>query len=342
MFYGPRKVIIEELERPAPQEGEIIVKVAASNICGTDLRAWQRGHTLMKPPIVIGHEYSGIVDELGKHVSKFEVGDRIVGSNSSPCMTCAMCRAGSLTLCEKIPENLLGFSLPGSYAEYCRIPAHIVNRNVYRIPRNISPEEIACSEPLAAVIHALDKVSIKKGQTKAAIVGGGATGLMFLQLLKERGAYVVLIDANPERIKMAESFGSDSSIQVRDQDGLAAVLKQATKGEGPDIVVEATGTKESWENSFRSVRDGGQVLLFGGCAKGTTVAFDAGKLHYREISMVGSFHHEPSSFKRAIEAISERKVRVKELISSRLPLTKINEALRLMEKKEALKVAVMP
>ncbi len=331
---------VERIARPAAGEGELVIRVLVSNTCGTDLRAWQRGHPLMRPPIVIGHEYCGVVKEVGKDVKKFNEGDMIVGSNSCPCMKCAMCKIGSLTLCEQIPNNLIGFSLPGSFSEYLRVPAHIVRGNTYHAPKGVSTEEVACSEPLAAVIHALDKVSVKRGM-KVAIIGAGAIGLMFLQLLKGMAAYVVMTDGSLGRLKIAEGFGADKVVEVT-QDGVVAPLKQATNGLGPDLVIEATGTKEGWENAFRAVRNGGMVLLFGGCARGTLVSFDATKLHYREITVMGAFHHEPGAFVRAIDAVSKATVSVKELITSKLSLLQINHAYEMMEKKEALKVAISP
>lgn len=340
VFYGPRNVKIEEIGLPKAGEGELVIRILVSNVCGTDLRTWQGGHPLMRPPVVIGHEYYGIVKEVGRGVKEFRAGDEIVGSNSCPCMKCVMCNTGSLTLCEEIPKNLIGFSIPGSHAEYMRVPAHIVKGNIYHAPKGVAGEEIACSEPLAAAIHALDKLSIKEGM-RVAVLGSGALGLMFLQLLKRTGVYVVMTDGMVGRLKIAERLGADKVIEVT-QGSVVTPLKEATDGLGPDLVIEATGTKQAWENAFRAARDGGKVLLFGGCPGGTQVSFDATKLHYREITILGSFHHEPREFRKAIDAISKGTIRVKDLISLKLPLSQIGDAFEMMEKKEALKVAISP
>ncbi len=316
----------------------MVIRVLASNMCGTDLKTFVRGHPLMKAPMTMGHEYCGVVSAIGSAVERFRRGERVVASNSAPCGSCPYCKRGALTLCERIPQSLIGFSAPGSYAQYLKIPRLIVSRNAYRAPSSVSPEEMACAEPLAAAIHALDKVKVRRG-TQAVIIGSGALGLMLMQLLKARHARVTMTNRSEGRLRVAERLGADEVIQVYGSDLVAKVRKSANVG--PDLVVEAVGKKETWEDAFRIVRDGGQVLFFGGCAAGTLVSFDAGKMHYREVSTFGSFHHEPAAFNRAIRAIASGEVKVRPLLTHRLQLGEIREGFELMERREALKVTVM-
>jgi len=323
---------------PSAGPGELVLEVQASNMCGTDLKTFVRGHPLIRPPMTMGHEYSGVVKEAGSG-AKFRKGDRVVASNSFPCGECLMCRRGSYSLCVSIKDSLIGFSIPGSYSKYILLPRSIALGNAYRFVR-ASPAEIACAEPLAAVIHSLDRVQVKRGD-KIAIVGAGAVGLMFLQLLNLRGAHVIICNRSEGRLAIAEKLGAEAVVQVTDDD-LANKLRESTGGLGADVVVEAVGRRETWEAAFKATREGGSVLQFGGCAAGTVVSFDAGKIHYGETTIIGSFHHEPSSFRRAVLAIESGKVKVTPLLTHRLKLEEIEDAFDLMERREALKVAVLP
>lgn len=337
-FYGPRDVRVEEVAVPEPGPGELLLKVLSSDMCGTDLKTYLRGHPLMHPPMTMGHEYSGVVEVAGRG-SRFRHGDMVVASNSCPCMTCDMCKRGSYSICTRIKEGLLGFSIPGSHAEYLLVPRNIAEKNAYRFRRS-KPEEMACAEPLASVTHALDRVGIRKGE-RVAVVGAGALGLMFLQLLKLKGAWVVTADRSEGRLAVAEKLGADEVIQVEDED-VAEKVRRATGGLGADLVVEAVGGRETWESSFRATRDGGRVLQFGGCASGTQVTFDAGKIHYGETTVVGSFHHEPGAFRRATRAIETGRVKVSPLITHRISIEEITTGFELLERREAMKVTIKP
>jgi L-iditol 2-dehydrogenase len=337
-FYGPRDVRVEEVEDPVPAQGQLVIEVLASDMCGTDLKAYLRGHPLIKPPMTIGHEYCGIVTEAGEG-SRYRKGDRVVASNSCPCMNCDLCKRGSYTICTSIKDQLVGFSFPGSYSSHMLVPEAIAQRNTYTFSRS-SPEEIACAEPLAAAIHAVDRVVVSPGD-KVAVVGAGALGLMLLQVLKSKEAYVLVANRSGGRLDLASKLGADEVLQVTDET-LVERIRGATGGKGADLVVEAVGRSDTWIGSFGATRDGGQALMFGGCASGTQVPFDSGKLHYGETNIVGSFHHEPSSFRRAVEGIESGRIRVSPFITRRMKLEEIVDAFGLMERREAMKVAIVP
>jgi L-iditol 2-dehydrogenase len=339
-YFAPRDVRLEELSEPEPRKDEVVLKVLASNMCGTDLKAYQRGHPLMKPPMTMGHEYAGLVSSVGSSVTRFKRGDRVVASNSAPCGQCGMCKKGSFTLCDVTQRELLGFSIPGSYAEFVRLPGRIVRKNAYKFSSSTPAAEIACAEPLAAVIHALDRAKPRMGSW-AAVIGSGALGLMFLQLLKNAGLNVIMVNRSVGRLEIAERLGADQIVEA-DESNLVDSVRSATGGLGADLVVEAVGKKETWESAFRAARNGGGVLLFGGCAAGTNVSFEAQKMHYGETNLIGSFHHEPSAFRRAVKHIESGRVKVKPLLSARMKLQDIQSAFQKMEKREALKITVVP
>ncbi len=339
-YFAPRDVRLEEVTDPVARKNEVVLKVLASNMCGTDLKAYQRGHPLMKPPITMGHEFAGVVSSVGSNVSRFKRGDRVVASNSAPCGRCGMCRRGSFTLCEVTQRELLGFSIPGSYAEFVRLPGRIVRKNAFKFSSPTSAAEIACAEPLAAVIHALDRVKLRRGSW-AAVIGSGALGLMFLQLLKQEGLHVVVVNRSSGRLDVAETLGADRVVEA-DESRLVDLVRGSTNGMGADLVVEAVGKRETWQSAFRAARNGGDVILFGGCAAGTEVTFEAQKMHYGETNLIGSFHHEPSAFRRAVRNIESGRVRMKPLLSARMRLEEIEEAFQRMERREALKITVVP
>jgi L-iditol 2-dehydrogenase len=251
-----------------------------------------------------------------------------------------MCWRGSFSLCDVTQRELIGFSIPGSYAEFVRIPGRIVRKNAYKFSSSTPAAEIACAEPLAAVIHALDRVKPIRG-SRVAVIGSGALGLMFLQLLKHAGLYVVMVNRSTGRLGVAERLGADRIIQA-DESNLADLVRGATDGLGADLVVEAVGRKETWESAFRATRNGGEVLLFGGCAAGTMVSFDAQKIHYGETNLIGSFHHEPSAFRRAVRYIESGRVKMKPLLDARMKLQDIQDAFQRMERREVLKIALVP
>ncbi len=337
VFHGTRDVRVEDVNKPYTRKGEVVLEVLASNMCGTDLKTYQRGHPLIKEGTVMGHEYAGIVvDSMNP---KFKKGDRVVGSNSAPCMKCYLCRKGSYSLCPEIKKTLVGFTVNGSHAEMICVPSNIAERNMYTF-RSSKPEHIACAEPLASVIHGISKLDLKGDET-VAIIGAGAIGLMFLQVLKTLGARVIVANRSEGRLEIASKLGADLLLKVQ-EDNTEKEIRNATEGMGADIVIEAVGKKETWERSLGAAREGGKVLLFGGCARGTFVSFEAEMVHYGERQLIGSFHHEPESFKKAVELIERGKVKMENIVDRKIRLDEISEGFRMMEEREALKVSINP
>ena len=202
-YYGPQNIKYEEVMVKPPQEGEVVVKVMSALTCGTDVKTFRRGHPVLikSVPSGFGHEFAGIVEKVGKGVENVKVGDRVVAANSAPCGKCFYCRHEEFNLCENL--DLLN----GAYAEYITVPARIVEKNMLVLPDNLSFDKAAFCEPLANVVHGVERTGIKAGQT-VGIIGIGPIGLMFARLAKLKGANVIVAGRNPIKLKAAEDFSA--------------------------------------------------------------------------------------------------------------------------------------
>jgi L-iditol 2-dehydrogenase len=340
MFYAPMDVRLEERPIAAPGPGEALIKVATATTCGTDVKAYKRGHPLLfrQTPAGFGHEVAGIVAATGPGVTQCREGDAVAVANSAPCMTCFYCRRGQYSLC----ENLL--LLNGAFAEYLLVPERIVRLNLYSIPSETSFAAAALAEPLACAIHGIDACAIVPDDT-VAIIGSGPLGLLLAATAKLRGARVIITGHGGERLALANHFGADvvidtSAMPVQTQ---CAAVRAHTDGQrGADIVIEAVGTPETWEMAAHTARPGGLVNLFGGCASGTSVTFETYPVHYGELTIKGVFHHTPAYFAQALHLITSHSIDVEALITARMPLTSLQEAFDLLLRKQGIKYALIP
>jgi L-iditol 2-dehydrogenase len=338
-FYAPGDLRVEDIEVPKIDEDELLIRNHVALTCGTDLKMFLRGHRLAIPPLVIGHEFAGTVEKAGDGVQGFRKGMRVVAANSAPCMSCYFCRIGKPNLCDRLDEVLVGFSSPGAYAEYVRLPSRIVKQNTYEIPKSLSFEEAAFLEPLACVVHGIELSNISRGDI-VFVLGAGPIGLMHVQLARVRGAgKVVVTDVSPERLRRATQLGADQAVASGD---VVGQLKTLTGNRGADVTIEAVGKPETWETAIRTTRKGGTTVLFGGCPAGTTASIDTSMVHYGELTLRGVFHHTPSDVRNALELISTGQVRVAPLITHRMRLAETEAALRLMQNGAAIKVAIRP
>ncbi len=338
-FYAPGDLRVEEVDVPNIGRGELLIRNHVALTCGTDLKMFLRGHRLAIPPLTIGHEFAGTVEKVGEEVEGFEEGMRVVAANSAPCMSCYYCRIGKPNLCDRLDEVLIGFSSPGAYAEYVRLPARIVKQNTYEIPKDISFEAAAFVEPLACVVHGIELSNIK-ARDLVFVIGAGPIGLLHVQLAKVRGAgTVVVADASPERLQRAAQLGADKTVTSSDT---VSQVRALTGNRGADVTIEAVGKPETWELAVRATRKGGTTVLFGGCPAGSTASIDTGTVHYGELTLKGVFHHTPSDVRESLRLISTGQVKVASLVTHRMKLTEVEAALRLMQKGAAIKVAITP
>ncbi|HUW95679.1 MAG TPA: zinc-binding dehydrogenase [Anaerolineae bacterium] len=336
VYLGPGELSYQEVETPQVGPGELLVKTRAALTCGTDVKTFRRGHHLMKPPMLFGHEFAGDVAEVGEGVTGFAEGMRVVAANSAPCNECYFCQHGRHNLCESILFNW------GAFAEYVRVPARIVNTNLYEIPSNLRYEEAALLEPLACVVLGNEAASISPGDTVVIAGGGGPIGLMHLQLARHNGArQAVVIDLKDSRLQLAEELGATHTINPACEDPVQGV-KGLTEGRGADVVIETAGVPEVWQLSLQVVRNGGTAVMFGGCPGGCQVSVDTDRVHYGELTIKGVFHHTPKTVARALQLLSDRVVKADSLITGRVPLKDTQLALEKVISGEAIKMAIIP
>lgn len=338
ILYGVKDLRIQDIDKPRIGYGELLVNVKAATTCGTDLKIYQRGYVegVIKLPTVFGHEWAGDVVEVGEGVTWLKKGMRVRAGNSSPCLRCYMCQRGKFNLCEDM------MWLWGAYAEYIKVPQRIVMLNTQVIPEHVTYEEAAVTEPLACVLHGVEKARVKLGDT-VAIIGAGPIGLLHLLTVRRMGAAKVIIsDTVDERLHLAEILGADDIINAKQEDTVEKT-KKLTGGYGADVVIEAIGLPATWEQALKMVRKGGTVLEFGGCPPGTEIKVSTEQLHYGETTVLGAFHTTPTHFKKALNLIVSGTINVKPLITSRMKLDNIKDAFEtLTTSKTDIKIAIQP
>jgi len=338
-YWGPGDIRFEEVSIKPLNEGEVLVKVESALTCGTDVKTFRRGHPVLikQIPSGFGHEFSGVVAQLGKNVEGFEIGDRVVAANSAPCGKCFYCKKEEFNLCENL--DLLN----GAYAEYITVPARIVKKNMLKLPEGLSFDRAAFCEPLANVVHGVERTEIKAGQT-VGIIGIGPIGLMFAKLAKLKGATVIAAGRNPEKLRLAEDFaGVDEVIDLNKYPNPEKIFLSFTEeGKGLDVAIECVGLPAIWERMFSLVRPGGTVHFFGGCKSGSTVTFDTTKMHYNDIKMMSVFHHTPKYFRQALELIASGQVPVEKLITETISLKDVEDAMQKHIEGDAIKFLVKP
>ncbi|MCD5390412.1 zinc-binding dehydrogenase [candidate division NPL-UPA2 bacterium] len=325
---------------PVPEVGpvEVLVRIKAALTCGTDAKVYLRGGhpRMIKPPAVFGHEFSGVITKVGNGVDYFKEGMRVVAANSAPCNRCFYCKLGRQSLC----ENLLFIN--GAYAEYVKIPEPIVRQNLLEIPEGVSFKEAALVEPLACALHGVEESRMRLGDT-VVINGAGPMGLLFTQLAKLKGTRVIVADKKEDRLSLARVCRADRVVNVSEvNDPVKAVRELAEDGRGVDVAVEAVGIPEVWEATIAMARKGGSVVLFGGCAPGTSIKLDTKVFHYGELTLTGVFHHTPAYVKKALDLIVGRAINASPLITQELPLSQLPRALEMIVNKQGMKTAIIP
>ncbi|MBQ3310759.1 alcohol dehydrogenase catalytic domain-containing protein [bacterium] len=324
-FYAPQDIRYEDVEITPPKAGEVVVQIKAALTCGTDVKTYRRGHPVLikKVPSGFGHEFSGVIYQLGKGVENFNVGDRVVAANSAPCGKCFYCKHEEYNLCENL--DLLN----GAYAEYITVPARIVSKNLLKIPNHLSFEQAAFCEPLANVVHGVDRTDIKPNQS-IGIIGIGPIGLMFARLAKLKGARVIVAGRNELKLKLAKEFAHvDEIIDLKKYPNPEAIFRNfSDENKGLDIAVECVGLPEIWERIYSCVRPGGTVHFFGGCKSGSTINLDTTKMHYGDIKLISVFHHTPQYFREALKLIASGEIEVEKLITERLSLQDVEYAMK--------------
>ncbi len=331
---APGKIELRDVPVPEPGEGEVLVRVSSALTCGTDMKAYIRGHSLIPMPGPFGHEYSGVIAKAGKGVGVFKEGDSIMGVHSAPCQTCQYCKKGLENLCEKI----MGQKVLGAFAEYILLPAPIVSQNLFHKPQNISFDEAALLEPFSCVIHPYSRLRLNEIDT-AVVIGAGPIGLMHLAYMKTKGIKVIVSDYFDDRLAIAEKMGADRTVIPHN---IAETIAEETDNTGADLIVECTGQIKAWENSLNFVRRGGTIVFFGGCPAGTLASHDTYRIHYDELTLLGSFHYTPQDVKDAYHILAYKLVDLSLLVTGKFLLKEIEKAFSLLKEGKGIKYALKP
>lgn len=338
VLYGKEHVEIEKVEVPALGDGDVLVRVRAALTCGTDVKVFRRGYhaRMIVPPALFGHELAGDIVAVGAGVKGFKAGQRVVAANSAPCGECFYCKKNNENLCENLLFN------NGAYAEFIRIPSRIVERNMYEIPGHVAYLDAALVEPLACVIRGIDETRVKAGDT-VVVIGVGPIGLMFVRLLNLRGCKVIAIGRRRPQLDRAAKLGAQVTLSILEEKDIVAAVRRETNGYGADVVMEAVGTTETWQQAVSMLRRGGVVNFFGGCPADTQVKLDTQLMHYSEITCTASFHHTPAHVSKALEAVVAGYITAYDFVTGEEPLSNLNEVLsHQLHKNGAVKTAIIP
>jgi L-iditol 2-dehydrogenase len=305
-LYGPGDLRVEDVPRPEPGPGDVLVEVELALTDGTDLKTFRRGHPLLarQSPAPFGHEFCGIVD-----------GRRVVAANSAPCGACDGCTRGEQCL------DLV--FLGGAYAEVIVVPARIAEVNLHPVPRTVAPEVAAMVEPLACCLRGVERAGVRAGDA-VAILGAGPIGLMLATCVADAGGWPTIVGGRPERQELADAFGAETG-----------------DGRGADVVIEAAGTEDAWRAAIELVRSGGTVLFFGGLPREAAPAVDAYRVHYEELTLRGSFHHTPATVRAALAFLASAAYPWERLVTHRVGLEGL-PALFADPPRDLLKAAVVP
>ncbi len=296
LLHGPGDLRVEDVDDPSPGPGEVVLRIAAAASCGTDVKSVLRGHPSIKAyPARLGHEFAGVVEAVGPGVEHVAPGDEVFCGNSAPCGVCAQCRRGRESLCEDL------LYLLGGFAEKVLVPERVARVNLHRLPDGLSLELAPLAEPLACAVHALDGVGIEPA---VAILGGGSLGLMLCGLAASAGGAPIVLDPHEERLEAARRFGAAHTVQATRGEADVEAVRELTGGRGAWLVIEAVGRPEAWELAVAMAAPGGTVNLFGGCARDSTFTVPTARVHYEEITLLGTYHHTPAYLARALEVLA--------------------------------------
>jgi L-iditol 2-dehydrogenase len=336
VYYSNRDVRLEEMPVPQIGPGEVLMRVEASGICGTDLLEWYR---LNKAPLVLGHEVAGVITAVGEGVKRHKVGERICAAHHVPCNTCHYCLGGHHTVCDTLRRTNFD---PGGFAEYVRLPRINVEQGIFPLPEGMSFEEATFVEPLACVLRGQRLARLQPRQT-ALVMGCGVAGLLHIQLARATGAgYIMATDIVDYRLEAARRLGADAAVRAGDY--TAAGLREAAGGRLADLVVVCSGATPAIRQALESVERGGTVLFFAPTEPGVSIPISVNDLFWRsEITLTSSYGGSPADYAAALELIQAGRIRVRDMITHRLGLAETGLGFQLVARaRDSLKVIIEP
>jgi 2-desacetyl-2-hydroxyethyl bacteriochlorophyllide A dehydrogenase len=326
---GSFGVVMKDLRPLAVNE--VLVRVEACGICGTDLHIVE-GSSRSTPPVVLGHEYAGIVEDQGKCLD-IAAGTKVAIDPNISCGTCFYCRRGLVHLCANL--RALGVDIDGGMAEFCIVP----KGQLHVLPQGMTAEAGALIEPLSCAVHGLDRAQIRSGDS-VVILGGGTVGLIMLQLIKKAGAAnVIIVEPLEHKRLLARRLGAETVLDPA-QDDINERVRQET-GEGADVVIECAGTRATMQLSLQLVRRGGIVEFFGVCPIGVTIPVEPNVVYFKELTIVGSYVN-PHTFTRAAVLLNSGIVKTDALMIGHFPLDGVHDAFAALREGTTLKSIIHP
>lgn len=340
VFEGPNKMGLKDVPLPELEKGDVLLKVAACLICGTDVRIYKGKKTKdVRRPSILGHEFSGTIIKTGGEIKGFKEGDKISVAPVLPCLTCYNCKHGQENVC--LNRTAFGYEYNGAFAEYVRVPqAAFKSGNVYHIPENVSLEKIALAEPLACCINGQGNSPIKLGDA-VLIMGAGPIGLMHMVLAKNSGARVIVSEPNSKRRDKALELGADIVVDPIKED-LKSIIMSNTEDIGVDVVICAIGIPALVNQALDIVRKRGWINLFAGFSVGDMPPIDVNKIHYKEIKITGTSASSRKDHEVALKLIANNIIDASKIISHKYSLEEADKAFSMAESGDGIKVAIIP
>ena len=336
MYYNNSDVRLEEMPVPEIGPGELLLKVEASGLCGSDVMEWYR---IQRAPMVLGHEVSGEVVQVGTGVEQYKEGDRLVVTHHVPCNACHWCLSGRHTDCDTLHTTSFD---PGGFAEYLRIPEINVNRGVFPIPDHVGYDEASITEPLACVYRGQRRANLQPGQN-VLVLGSGLAGLIHINLARALGAgRIIATDMVDYRLDAARKLGADVTFSAMED--VPARLREANNGRLADLVIVCTGALPALQQALASVERGGTVLFFAPTAPGVSLPVPINDVFFRnDVTLTTTYAGAPADLATAMDMIASGRVQVGEMISHRLGLAEAGLGFKLTaDAGDSLKVIIQP
>ena len=346
IFEGPERMFVREVDRPQCSEDGLVLRVEACAICGTDIRIYHHGQRNVKIPQIMGHEISGIVDEVGPLTTDFKVGDRVAVSPGVPCGKCKGCLSGNQNFCTAWSKGEgigFGYSHPGGFAQYMHIPSRALRAGtVIPVPDHADLDEVSIFEPLGCVVNAQEMVKPTVGDT-VVVVGAGPIGCMHVALAKLLGAdKTILIDLLPSRLELASRFAPSVYVNSSEEDPVKRVMEE-TDGAGADVVIVACSAHKPQEQAMEMAVKGGRVSFFAGLPHDQPyVTLNSNLLHYKQLALYGVAGANARQHKAAFDMLVNKRIDGADLVTHRFPVTEILEAFQVVESGQSLKTIIKP
>ncbi len=333
VFLGPGECEVLERGLPGLQEGEVLVRVEASGVCGTDLHIY-KGEFPARFPLIAGHEFAGVIEETGPGVEHLRPGDRVAINPNIPCGLCRPCERGLPHLCHNL--RAIGVTMDGGFATHCVVPVH----QAHKLPEGMSFAVASLSEPVACCLHGIEQADPQPGDV-VLVIGAGMIGLVMLQLALLRGASAVIVsEPSEQKRKMALSLGAALAVDPQEDD-LDAAVSSALGDPGADVVIECVGSEQTAQQAVSAAREGGRVLFFGVAPEGSRVPISPYEVYRKEITIKGSFTN-PFTQGRALALLASGRVKVEDLITHRMPLSDLPRALELLATHQTIRTLIEP